>query len=43
MSYPINLGAIRVVKTHFEVDPNPGRAPESYTHDLTIKLRNLGV
>jgi prepilin-type N-terminal cleavage/methylation domain-containing protein len=37
---PINLGAVRMIKIHLEIDPNPNRPPEAYSHDLTIQLRN---
>lgn len=40
MSYPINLGAIKVIRAHLEIDPNPGRPPASYKHDITIQFRN---
>lgn len=40
MDYPINIGAVKIIKAHLEVDPNPGRPPEPYTQDTTIELRN---
>lgn len=43
MSYPINIGAIKVVRVHLEIDPNPGRPPEPYVHDTTIQLRNPNI
>ena len=40
MGYPINIGAVKIIKVHLEIDPNPGRSPESYVQDTTIELRN---
>lgn len=40
LSYPINLGAIKIIKIHLEIDPNPGRPPEPYLQDTTIQFRN---
>ena len=40
MDYPINIGAVKIVRVHLEIDPNPGRPPEPYVQDTTIELRN---
>lgn len=39
LSYPINLGSVKVIKTHLEIDVN-SRPPEPYVHETTIQLRN---
>lgn len=39
LSYPINLGSIKVIKTYLEIDVN-SRPPEPYIHETTIQLRN---
>jgi prepilin-type N-terminal cleavage/methylation domain-containing protein len=40
MDYPINIGAIKIVRAHLEIDANPDRPPETYIQDTTIQLRN---
>ena len=39
LSYPINLGSVKVIKTRLEIDVN-SRPPEPYIHETTIQLRN---
>lgn len=40
MAYPINIGAVKIIKVHLEIDANPNRPPEPYVQDTTIELRN---
>lgn len=39
MSYPINLGSVKVIKIYLVIDVN-SRPPEPYVHETTIQLRN---
>ena len=39
LSYPINLGSVKVIRVHLEIDIN-SRPPEPYIHETTIQLRN---
>lgn len=39
LSYPVNLGSIKVIKTILKIDVN-SRPPEPYVHETTIQLRN---
>ena len=39
LGYPINLGSVKVIKTHLKIDVN-SRPPEPYTHETTIQFRN---
>jgi prepilin-type N-terminal cleavage/methylation domain-containing protein len=43
MSYPINTGAVKIIKVHLEIDPSPDRPPEPYIQDTTIELRNSNI